>query len=544
MDMSNAWGTRNITRKSSRPLTSLPTRELEQYEIKKFSFGDMASGSNRAPSIIMMNESLNTRELGLSGQHNRFTDRVAVVSLSGYDKDNPAHQRLLEELSSGKPFTLPGTDRQYIMQNIHGTGRDTVLRMVEQTAYDEVRQRHAQTARRLGFAGDNYWNNFVPENFNFNGNLQALRKHFDATGKGWSPGYDIRANLADKNIAVVDFSRMSEDVRTRFADGLAWFGSGILPQGSAQMRLGVGGKGTAHDIGYRTLGEWAEAVGWIKKGDRLILPGVYGDQDVTDMHGMQDVSQIKNLPAYSTANSNEQLNDMHTKMLRQYGLSSMTTYDDAETASRGIGSQMMMFLKLNPTIRARQAQEYKKRLAALDTEMGVREFILADPNDYLARELDAERITIADARIQRRVAAEKESLRNRALAGEWIEFGGADVGRNQKANKAAVTAVLEATVTDRATRIAKLRDMMKAKGLTRNYTDDEIAGIWGLGGVEGGALVDFTRPNAKLVGVGRSPNGYGQFVAGRNYADLARDVFKAFNIKAQGVYLSEEDMFT
>lgn len=85
---------------------------------------------------------------------------------------------------------------------------------------------------------------------------------------------------------------------------------------------------------------------------------------------------------------------------------------------------------------------------------------------------------------------------------------------------------------------------MKAKGLTRNYTDDEIAGIWGLGGVEGGAVVDFARKNENFVGVGRSPNGFGQFVYGKNYANLAEDVFRAFGIDAQGIYLSEEDMFT
>ena len=506
--------------------------------------------------MITISESMNTRALGLSGKHNQHTDKVVVVGLSDYDRNDANQVAFIENLLSGNEIELPGTGKKYIAQNIHGTGRDTVLRMIEASAYHEVEGAHKDWATANGFTGANYWKNFVSAEELAKGDLKGLRKYYDATGKGWSPGHDISGNLADKHFAIVDLSKMSGSERTRFADGLSWFGAGILPEGSIQARIGVGGKGTAHDLGHQvidgkkvafnTLGEWAVASGFIKQGERFMLPGLRGMVDVTDMHGMQDASQIKNLEAYNRFQTSEEVNAAHTNMLRRFGISSMTTYDDSETRSRGIGSQMMLFLRLSPKMRELQTKAYKDRLAALDTDVGIREFILGNPNDYLARELQAGNITVNDARITRRVNNEKESLRNRALAGEWIDFGGMFSGYNQKANKTSITSVIQSLHGSREEQIAKLREMMLGKGLTRNYTDDEIAGIWGLGGVKGGAIVDFTRngPEDEIIGVGRSPNGYGQFVYGKNYASLAKDVFKAFGIAQQGIYLSDEDMFT
>jgi len=271
-----------------------------------------------------------------------------------------------------------------------------VLRMVEVSAYREVEDAHKNWAIATGFTGANYWKNFVSAEELAKGDLKGLRKYYDATGKGWSPGHDISGNLADKQFAIVDLSKMSDGERTRFADGLSWFGAGILPEGSIQARIGVGGKGTAHDLGHQvidgkkvafnTLGEWAVASGFIKQGERFMLPGLRGMVDVTDMHGMQDVSQIKNLEAYNQFQTSEEVNTAHTNMLRRFGISSMTTYDDSETKSRGIGSQMMLFLRLSPEMRKLQTKAYQDRLAALDTDVGIREFILGNPNDYLARE--------------------------------------------------------------------------------------------------------------------------------------------------------------
>jgi hypothetical protein len=129
-------------------------------------------------------------------------------------------------------------------------------------------------------------------------------------------------------------------------------------------------------------------------------------------------------------------------------------------------------------------------------------------------------------------------------SGEWLDFDGSVSGYNQKVNKTLMTSLVEFGGGSREEKIQKLRKLMKDKGLTREYTDDEIAGIWGLGGVKGGAIVDFLRPDEEFVAVNRAPNGIAQFVSGKNYAKLARDVYKKFGISTNGVFLSEEDMLT
>jgi hypothetical protein len=47
----------------------------------------------------------------------------------------------------------------------------------------------------------------------------------------------------------------------------------------------------------------------------------------------------------------------------------------------------MMFMKLSPEIVEKQMAAADRRLKMLDTEAGIREFILSDPNDYLAKML-------------------------------------------------------------------------------------------------------------------------------------------------------------
>lgn len=352
----------------------------------------------------MISESPNTRLLGMSGRHNQFSDTVAVVSLSGYDKSDAAHRAQLEHLLSGSPVSLPGSNKKYIAQNMHGTGEDAVLRMVEAEAYRTVMQREHQWLKdnglisqdgSTGMSGTNYWNNFIRENMDF-GSIQGLRRHYDATGKGWTPGHDIEANLQNRNFAMVDFSRISGDKRQRFADGLAWLGKDILPQGSIQGRFAVAGKGTLHQLNHKTLGDWARSVGLISAEERFILPGIHGDVDLTDMHGMFDVSQIKNLPAYEHFSTSDAANDAFTKMIRRYGISSMTTYNDSETRSKGIGTQAMMFMKLPKSMQDAQAQEYQRRINALMTETGIRTFILGGEDNPIRAQLEAGEIDITN----------------------------------------------------------------------------------------------------------------------------------------------------
>lgn len=543
-ETATAWAT-STKQKGYETLKKEARRELEQYEIARFRFGDVFSGKEKWRPVAL-SESQNTRLLGLSGMHNQFTDKVAVLDLAGYDKENKEHQKLLEQLSSGKEVSLPGSNKKYIAQNLHGTGRNTTFRLIEAEAYKAVRDREKAWLEQQGFAfsGNNYWNNLVGEDYVFESE-EALRKHYDATGKGWTPGYQVRSQQRDKNFGIVDFSKISDaGQKAKQADGLAWMAKGILPEGSIQARIGISGKGVLNEMPFKTMGDWAVNAGLIKPGERFILPGPRGDVDVTDQNGISDVSQVKNISAYGNFKSGEEMNRAFTALMQRYGISTVTSFGNAESKVDSLGHQAMMFMKLSPEIVEKQMAAADRRLKMLDTEAGIREFILSDPNDYLAKMLREGKIQPTDNIIQSRVQKEKDSIISRLASGEWLDFDGSVSGYNQKVNKTLMTSLVEFGGGSREEKIQKLRKLMKDKGLTREYTDDEIAGIWGLGGVKGGAIVDFLRPDEEFVAVNRAPNGIAQFVSGKNYAKLARDVYKKFGISTNGVFLSEEDMLT
>lgn len=158
-----------------------------------------------------------------------------------------------------------GNGIKYVAQSWSGSREDSVkLRMIKASEYNRVLDEEKDWAKSIGFKGDNYWRNFVPSDFVFD-DIKGLRKHYDALNKNWSPSTDTYANLENKNFALVDLSKDKQ----KFADGQAFFGLGILPQGSAQIRMDIAGKGTAHEFGYNTIGEWAVATKQIKEGERF-----------------------------------------------------------------------------------------------------------------------------------------------------------------------------------------------------------------------------------------------------------------------------------
>ena len=433
------WGDA-LSKKAYEDLEREAKRSLEQYEISKYRFGDLANGNAKARSVTL-SESQNTRMLGLSGHHNEFTDKVLLISTDGYDRTDAKQQAYMEELLSGKPVAIPGTGKSYIRQNVHGTGENTVIRMVEADEYNRIRKQEEDWAKKNGFVtsdgkGANYWNDFIPDDYDFE-SVQKLRKHYDATGKGWSPGYKMPGSFSGRKFGVVDLSKiLDDDTKQKLADGLGWFTGGTLPVDDFQGRMGVAGKGTFHRLkGFSTLGEWARAVGLANEDGRFILPGPRGDVDLTDMSGMADISTIKNIQAYDNFQTSDEYNTGFTKMLQRYGMSVMQSYEDAETRARGIGSQAMAFIKLSPKMQDEQIKEYARRMRLLDTESGVKEYLLGDPDNYLAEKVKAGEMSVSDPVIQSWVRAERESLANRFAAGEWIDFGDQPSVINQKANK-------------------------------------------------------------------------------------------------------------
>jgi hypothetical protein len=99
------------------------------------------------------------------------------------------------------------------------------------------------------------------------------------------------------------------------------------------------------------------------------------------------VSQVKNISAYGNFKSGEEMNRAFTALMQRYGISTVTSFGNAESKVDSLGHQAMMFMKLSPEIVEKQMAAADRRLKMLDTEAGIREFILSDPNDYLAKML-------------------------------------------------------------------------------------------------------------------------------------------------------------
>lgn len=276
--------------------------------------------------------------------------------------------------------------------------------------------------------------------------------------------------------------------------------------------------------------------------------------DLTDMHGYADISTVKNLSAYTNSfSTNKEINDAFTKVLRRHGISSMKTYDEALSPA-DIGQQAMMFAQLPLPLLERRSENFEKRMALLDTEAGVKEFIFHNPHDPIGAALRDGRISWLDPVVQDRINNEKSSLQRRMLAGEWIGLEDTEdnpISFNQMLNKLQITSSLQARYNTRDEQIAAARDIVSelyANQVTDGeikeyYTDDELAAIFGLGGVEGGAVLDFARPDQDNVVVTRSPTSFNQFVSGKNYAKIALPILKAMDPKfnAQGLYLNDAD---
>lgn len=544
-------------------------REKEQYEVAVVSAGGLKSG--KIDKYVPITESANTRILGLSGHHNEQTDKVVIFSLEGYDREDAQQKAAVQEVLSGKPVELPGLPgKKYIAQSVHGTGADTSYKMVEETEYNRVRDQEAPFAAQAGLRGTNYWKGFLPDDYVFTGkDGVAARtnyfKHQDSLSKGWSDSSAIQADLSDKSFGVIDMKSLGSAER-KLLDGMGVMMEGILPRGATQARFGVNNKGNLVQLKGRTLRDWAEKLGLLDEDDRFMVPGVDGTMfDAANMHGLIDASQAKNLLAYGS--TNEEINKAMTEELRRYGINSMSTFEDAETSATSLGSQAAGFLKISPELRAAQAEEYNRRMRLLETETGIRQFILGNPDDPLAKMLEAGDIEVTDSRIRQRVDNELETLTKRASAGEWIDFSGDEI-QNQMLSRNFLTALIEATepvykkdengnvlrdndnkgiVDETATwqkRIATLREKMIASGVgnAEFYDDEDIAGIFTLDGSN--AVVDFTHPDEENVGMQRSPTAFGEFVYRKNYAKAAKDVYKKMGLSTEGVYTTLEDADT
>ena len=249
-----------------------------------------------------------------------------MVNATGYDPDNRDQAEYLERLISGEPVSIPGTGKRYIAQSWKGTEpSNTQIRMIEEETYRAVEQREAAWAEAQGLfktsAGRSYWRGFMKNGTVFDG-VTPLRKYYDSLNKNWSPSVDARANFDGKQFAIISLTGSEGEKIRKYADGQAFWGSGIMPEGlAAQIRFGIAGKGTGHDMGFRTVGEWAVHRGLIKPGERFYQTAPNGERiDVTDMNGLVDASTVKDLPMLQEAfKDNASMNRAFTAMLQRYG---------------------------------------------------------------------------------------------------------------------------------------------------------------------------------------------------------------------------------
>ena len=163
------------------------------------------------------------------------TDKIKIVSLAGYDERVPEHVKYLSDL---KQNGLTHDGHRYMFHTIHGTGKDAVVRMIREDAAERIRAQYRPLAQRLGLAGDDVLNAFVPRDYEFE-DAQGVGKHIDQLNKMWTDTVLAGSDLQNKRFAIVDFS----NEQGKHSDGLGYVTRGLIPNAS-QVRMALSGKGS------------------------------------------------------------------------------------------------------------------------------------------------------------------------------------------------------------------------------------------------------------------------------------------------------------
>ena len=576
MENPNAW-VNGTGVDSWRKLPSEGKRMLDQHVVDKYSLFSPDAGLQFVnPRKVMISESHNTRLLGGNKWKNNqdVSDTISVVSLDGYDPSNPKHVKTLEGLFSDKGTRIGNST--YIAQSIHGTGKDTIVRMIEKSAYDRVNEQerawitsHPDEAVR-GIRG-NYWEGFE------DAEIERLKKegitskdwgkHLEMLNKPWTPTSELGLNIDGKRFAVVN---------TRgFGDGAAWFSSSVMPH-SGQFRGGLGLKGSSFVFEGNGMRAFGKKTGLLDDQGRLMMEGPDGQlYDVSSYDGIIPLDVIKNKGILKDDNGNFVSGDIAsrrmTAMLQRYPMSYHVDYDLEDKNSGHLGTQMASFMMLSPKVREHQIEMAMRVMNELDTEAGQIKHVFAGEDDYLSRKInestDASALLVTDE-ARRRVDSKRASLINNIIAGQYTDFENDSSIANLRAAANPVAAILlaeekrlaEAREAGDTSAIAGInangviakarqyleRDAAEKKRLDQNYeapvyTDQEIRDMIVL---PEGKIVDFNRPDVKRVSIARSPTGFGNLYNAENLAEAALPIYKGFlgeQYSKAGVYVSEQD---
>ena len=585
----------------NRTWRSLPdegARILDEHVVNKYS--PFMAGAK--PRKVMISESHNTRLLGQNQWKNNqdVSDTIAIISLAGYDEKNKGHQEALQSIfDNGK--TIDG--RKYIAQSIHGTGKDTIVRMIEESAYKRVEEEerkwietHPDEAVR-GIRGS-YWRGYEDED------IQRLikegitakdwGKHLEMLNKPWTPTKEMGVNINGKRFAVVN---------TRgFGDGGAWFSSNVIPH-SGQFRGGIGLKGSAFVFQGNDMRAFGRKTGLIDNEGRVMMEGPDGQMyDVAGYDGIIPLDVIKNKGILKDENGNFVSGDIAsrriTALLERHPLSYHVDYDLEGKGSGHLGTQMASFMMLSPAVREHQIEMAMKMLNELDTESGQIKHVFSNQNDYLSRKVNEDRSLLSTDEARARVDAKRNSIMNSLLAGQYTDFEDdtkianlraaanplasillAEDARikaeQEKAGQTGAHQVVPNSVIEKArqylaidqsahkdelfrvfqkTQDASLTEEERSKATEEyvslankykiyenapRYTDQEIRDMIVL---PKGKVIDFNRKDQKTLSVVRAPTGFGNMYNAENLAAIAEPIYRGMGISTSaGIYVSEED---
>ena len=308
-------------------LYGLPKHNLEQYEVNKYTLDDIIKKDYSKPQKIALSESLVTRELGYQGKHNQALNEIVEVNLGGYNKDDSAQRKMLRTLlggENGKGGLRIGKNI-YDLVNIHGTGQDTVGRFMLRKSKQEIQERYRKTAAELGLAGTDFFKLFTADNREFE-TVEDYARYLDATGKMFSPGsqgYDLSKfewkdvngkRQTGANFAFVNFKNLKNQ---KLADGIAWVIDSLIPHEGQQSRFALAGKGMVQSLhGAKNIAEYARNAGILEE---ITKATGLKEQELENIHGLFDVSTIKNMAAFDNLSSVKSRNNALTALVRMFG---------------------------------------------------------------------------------------------------------------------------------------------------------------------------------------------------------------------------------
>ena len=572
-------------------------RKKEIYTVSKISpflpaGTKTADGNGTAENQkTTVTESQMTRLLGLQGHNYEYTPAIKTISLVGYDEKNPEHAKKFNELMT-KGYTTD--EGHYSVHTMHGTGGDTVLRLIRDQERNAITEKYRPLARQLGLQGDDVFNAFVPlweragkgdkadaQGYKLNDQGQrvpfefsdpkAWGKHVEQLNKMWTDSYLTGADLSQKNFALIDFSKMDEKYGSKmeFSNGLGFLGKGMGPA-AFQARFALSGKGSFYGTGTETLGEFAKNAGLLDEQGRFMVPGIEKDQngntiwfDASKYHGGIDLSMVKNQLAYKGLN-NEQANNAITGMMRAFPLQVAADYN-FDSSANGLGAQMSTFLKYSPAIMEHQAYNLGRRLLELETLQGQKKYVFNNPDTDEVAQLvngpDGDKFLLSDPRAQERVETYKKSLMERVGAGEFINYNSIADIQNERLLRSPIAAYFmtngmsEEQVADYQQRFknAHRSDFIKKEmasvnyGATRKEIKEQEAAAKARAEealnkqftpenvrkymmLEGG-VADFEHIDSDRVAALRAPTGFNQVIERENYAKWLKPIYEQMGDK-------------